>query len=96
MYLCAAALHREVNQKDTAAHLRSPDPKGISFQHSAAALSAQGRRALAALGVLFMVLLTYIVSKNSFWKLPGTEEFWNCSPELLGGKMVQNARKETL
>lgn len=75
MYLCAAALHREVNQKDTAAHLRSPDPKGISFQHSAAALSAQGRRALAALGVLFMVLLTYIVCKNSFWKLPGTEEF---------------------
>lgn len=75
MYLCSAALHREVNQKDTAAHLRSPDPKGISFQHSATALSAQGRRALAALGVLFMVLLTYIVSKNSFWKLPGTEEF---------------------
>lgn len=66
MYLCAAALHREVNQKDTAAHLRSPDPKGISFQHSATALSAQGRRALAALGVLFMVLLTYIVARTHF------------------------------
>lgn len=66
MYLCAAALHCEVNHKDNAAHLCSPGSKGYLLS-----LSARGRRALAALGVLFMVLLTYIVSKNSFWKLPG-------------------------